>query len=54
MYHFFVKAIVFFELLKALSFAVLFTFRISAKKLFMFLSSFSLQSLLFLKWGSYL
>ena len=36
MSHFFVKAIVFIELVKAISFSIVFTFRISAMRLFKF------------------
>ena len=42
-WHFFLKAIVSFELVKAISFYILFTFRISAVKLFIFMSFFSLD-----------
>ena len=43
MCHFFVKRIVFFELIKAISFSILFTFRISAMRFFIFMSFFSLE-----------
>ena len=43
MCHFFVNAIVFFELVKAVSFSILFTFRISAMRLFISMSFFSLD-----------
>ena len=43
MCHFSVKAIAFFELVKAISLSILFTFQISAKKLFIFMSFFSLD-----------
>ena len=39
--HFFVKEIVFFDLIKGIS--ILFTFRISAMRLFTFMSFFSLH-----------
>ena len=42
-WHFFLKAIVSFELVKAISFYILFTFRISAVRLFIFMSFFSLD-----------
>ena len=42
--HFFVKAIVFFELVKAVSDSVLFTFEISAMRLFVRMSLFSLDT----------
>ena len=42
MWRFFVKAIVFFELVKAISFSIIFTFRISAMRLFTFINFFSL------------
>ena len=41
--YFFVKAIVFFELFKRISFSILLTFRISAMKLFRFMNFFSLD-----------
>ena len=40
---FFVKAIVFIELVKAISFSIVFTFRISAMRLFKFMNFFSLD-----------
>ena len=43
MSHFFVKAIVFIELVKAISFSIVFTFRISAMRLFKFMNFFSLD-----------
>ena len=43
MSHFFVKAIVFIELVKAISFSIVFTFRISAMRLFKFINVFSLD-----------
>ena len=43
MCHFLVKAIVFFELGKAISFSILFIFRISAIRVFIFKSFFSLD-----------
>ena len=43
MCHFLVKAIVFFELGKAISFSILFTFWISAMRLFIFKNFFSLD-----------
>ena len=42
-YYVLVKAIVFFELGKAISFSILFIFPISAKRLFIFKSFFSLD-----------
>ena len=42
MRHFFVK-VIFFELVKAISFSILFPFRISAMRLFIFMSFFSLD-----------
>ena len=41
--NFFLKAIVFFELLKAISFSILLTFRISGMRLFLFMKFFSLD-----------
>ena len=41
--HFFLKAIVFIELVKAISFSILFTFQISAMRLFKFTNFFSLD-----------
>ena len=43
MSHFFVKAIIFPELAKAVSFSITFTFRISAMRLFKFMNFFSLD-----------
>ena len=43
MSHFFVKANVFIELVKAISFSILFTFRISAMRLYKFMNFFSLD-----------
>ena len=40
---FFLKAIVFFESIKAISFSILLTFRISAMRLFIFINFFSLD-----------
>ena len=42
--HFFVKAIVFFELVKAVSVSILFTFQISAMRLFILMGFFSLDT----------
>ena len=39
----FVKAIVFFELIRAISFSIFFTFRISAMRLFISMSFYSLD-----------
>ena len=41
--HFFLKAIVFFELFKAISFSIFLTFRILAMKLIIFMNFFSLD-----------
>ena len=41
--HFFLKAVVFIELFKAISFSILLTFRISAIRLFIFMNFFSLD-----------
>ena len=43
MSHFFVKAIVFIELVKAIYFSIVFTFRISAMRLLKFMNFFSLD-----------
>ena len=43
MSHSFVKAIVFIDLIKAISFSILLTFRISAMRLFKFMNFFSLD-----------
>ena len=43
MSHFFVKAIIFLDLAKAISFSITFTFRISAMRLFKFMKFFSLD-----------
>ena len=43
MRHFFLKAIVFFEVSEAISFSILFTFPISAIRLFIFMNFFSLD-----------
>ena len=41
--HFFLKAVVFIELFRAISFSILLTFRISAIRLFIFMNFFSLD-----------
>ena len=43
MSHFFVKAIIFLDLAKAISFSITFTFRISVMRLFKFMKFFSLD-----------
>ena len=43
MSHFFVKAIVFIELVKAIYFSVIFTFRILVMRLFKFITFFSVD-----------
>ena len=43
MCHFFVKAIVFIELVKAIYFSVIFTFRILVMRLFKFITFFSVD-----------
>ena len=57
MSHFFVKAIVFIDLVKAISFSIVFTFRISTMRLFKFKNTsriWLINTLLFLKMESFL